>query len=150
MTSVSKQYHPQQLLLNSTGVTDPDSLVWMLYSNYNQSYTYTGSCRTNLTDGIMSPFSVNTTVKNIFPPYDTITLTTANTTGYGCLTSLSMSAGFWFGAYVEQSKWVRPPPRVVGFSPGHDQRLMFNATASGSKQSVPLTFAFSTEMDCQS
>ncbi|KAJ1560988.1 Cell wall alpha-1,3-glucan synthase ags1, partial [Cladochytrium tenue] len=153
MTSVSKQYHPQQLLLNTTVVADSDALMWMLYSNYNQSYTYTGSCHTNLTDGIMSPFPVNTTVKNIFPPYDTITLTTANITGYGCLTSLSMSAGFWFGAYVEVSKWVRPPPRVVGFSPGHDQRLMYNATdaaSSGGMQSVPVTLTFSAEMDCQS
>ena len=47
--------------------------VWLVYHNNNTEVTYVFDCSGNST-GLVAPFEADTTVKNLFYPYDEITL----------------------------------------------------------------------------
>ncbi|KAK4704606.1 hypothetical protein P7C70_g1601, partial [Phenoliferia sp. Uapishka_3] len=136
---------------NFTG-TQANTLVWLLYSNLNDSTTVTRDCTT--ADAILTPWVKDTVITNLFYPYDNITLAASPTSYYlnglapyrGCASSITLNP-HGFAAYVPQANWVAAPPALTGFSPGHDARLLrpeVNAT------NIDLVFEYSTAMDCNS
>ncbi|RDW75869.1 glycoside hydrolase family 13 protein [Coleophoma crateriformis] len=137
--------------LSGTGAGNQS--VWLVYQNGNSSKTYSFTCSDNDT-ALIAPFDSGTTVRNLFYPFDTVTLKAssqklgiANQTGYnGCLDSLTMSA--WeFKAYVPADTWVGPGPMITKFSPGHDVSVQ-SAVKPGEQESIPIEFHFSQEMSC--
>lgn len=128
--------------------------IWLLYSNYNDSKTYTSDCATD--NAIISPFDVNTVVKNLFYPFDEWSLRSSNTQlGIdgsfelnGCLESVNMTKYGW-KAFVPKDKWVEPSPVISRFLPGHDARILSN-TSSEEASSVDIEVRFTTLMDCDS
>lgn len=128
--------------------------VWLLYSNYNGSKTYTSDCSSD--DAIISPFDYGTTVKNLFYPYDEWKLEESSQTlgiegssnPNGCLPQLNMTLYGW-KAFVPIENWTAAAPVISGFSPGHDARILSNATDSSSS-SLQIEVRFSQEMDCVS
>lgn len=131
---------------------DDQSPIWLLYHNRNTSYTYTFDC-TDADTALLSPFDTGTTVKNLFFPHQTMTLSDSPTklgingsTEYnGCYETIDMDA-FEFRAYVPESDWVAPPAMITKYSPGHDTRIHTTATTN----TVNITFHTNTEMDCDS
>ncbi|KAJ3211621.1 Cell wall alpha-1,3-glucan synthase ags1 [Entophlyctis luteolus] len=133
LAGFEKKYDQLQSTTNSN---DSSAIFWMMYSTANVSVSVdSANC------SILSPFAAGTTVKNIIPPFDTITIS-GSADGYGCISSLNLPA-WYFGAYVEKASFVQPPPAVVEFSPGHDSRILYNPT-SGTSQSVPVSLLFSS------
>jgi alpha-1,3-glucan synthase len=51
-----------------------------------------------------------------------------------------------FKAFVPKNKFVQPSPYVTHFSPGHDARLVPQAT---NGDTIRIAFEFSQEMDCR-
>ncbi|CAN8104906.1 unnamed protein product [Discula destructiva] len=135
------------------GIQDLEgSPIWLLYHNRNTSHTYTFDCTDNDT-ALLAPYDAGTTVKNLFFPHQTMTLTASpaklginGSTEYnGCHASVEMQA-YEFTAYVPESEWVAPPAMITKFSPGHDTRIHTTATTN----TVNITFHLNTEMDCDS
>ncbi|KAF2163334.1 glycosyltransferase family 5 protein [Zasmidium cellare ATCC 36951] len=128
--------------------------IWLLYSNYNGSTTYTSDCQSD--DAIISPFDAGTTVKNMFYPFEEWDLEESpvtlgiegSTKPNGCLSKLNMTLYGW-KAFVPKDNWIAPSPVLTGFSPGHDARILSNSTGT-QPSTVDIEFRFSTEMDCQS
>ncbi|KXT01368.1 hypothetical protein AC578_6619 [Pseudocercospora eumusae] len=128
--------------------------VWLLYSNYNGSRVYESDC--NGDDAIISPFDANTTVKNLFYPFDEWTLDESaltlniegSTNPNGCLSQLNMTK-YGFKAFVPMANWSAPSPVITRFSPGHDARILSNASDS-EPSSVNVELRFSAEMNCAS
>jgi len=134
--------------------------VWFVYHNDNKTVDYKFDCRSNLTDrnitALIAPYDEKTTVKNLFSPYDEVTLKASvkrlgiegSTNLNGCLDNLTMTP--WeFKAYVPKDKWIGPRPMVTRFVPGHDARVLASV-GPGQQQSVPIELHFSMEMDCKS
>ena len=132
--------------------------VWLVYSNRNQSHDYQFDCSNNATGtavkALIAPFDEGTTVKNLFYPHDEVTLTASvkrlglegSTERNGCLKNLTMKA--WdYKAYVPKDQFVGSRPMVTNFVPGHDARIISEATP-GKKDTVPLELHYSQEMDC--
>ena len=134
--------------------------VWLVYTNANQTVNYEFDCSNNLTNlnttALISPFDTGTTVKNLFYPWDELTLKDSakslgidgSTKPNGCLDNLTMIERE-FRAYVPKEKWIGPGPMLTKFVPGHDARLQSQATP-GKQETVPIELHFSTEMDCDS
>ncbi|EMC98218.1 glycosyltransferase family 5 protein [Baudoinia panamericana UAMH 10762] len=128
--------------------------VWLLYSNYNDSNTYTSDCTS--VDAIIAPFDPNTTVKNLFYPFDEWTLSTSVVqiglegaeTANGCMDQVNMTR-YGFKAFVPKSQWLAPSPVITKFLPAHDARILSN-TSADQPSSVSLEVRFSTNMDCDS
>lgn len=128
--------------------------VWLLYSNYNGSQTYTGDCSGQ--DAIISPFDANTTVKNLFYPFDEWSLNTSSVTlgiegsqnPNGCLSQINMTHYGW-KAFVPIQNWTAPSPAATRFLPGHDARILSN-TSVDEPTSVDIELRFSDLIDCQS
>lgn len=87
--------------------TDP---VWLLYSNLNDTREYEFDCSDETkgfaSNALIAPFAAGTAVRNLFPPFDVITLgkssqflSTTNPSGpNGCVGSMNMVRGhrrFW-------------------------------------------------------
>ncbi|KIO16968.1 hypothetical protein M407DRAFT_12567, partial [Tulasnella calospora MUT 4182] len=78
-------------------------------------------------DWIISPYPEGTVVRNLFYPFDTITLSHTldpfNGDGKapytGCIPSITFDP-YGFKAYVPVADWLDPPPALTKFSPGHD------------------------------
>ena len=134
--------------------------VWLVYQNGNASVNYQFECNNNLTNfnitALISPFDAGTTVKNLFYPFDELTLKASvrklgldGSTGFnGCVDNLTMNA--WdYRAYVPAANWIGPRPMITKFVPGHDARIL-SAAAPGQQETVPIELHFSTEMDCDS
>ncbi|QSZ37320.1 hypothetical protein DSL72_009418 [Monilinia vaccinii-corymbosi] len=127
--------------------------VWMLYHNQYDTIEYTFDCSNN-ESALVAPFIEGVTVKNLFHPYDEVTLKAgpfqlyfANQTGFnGCLDSLTL-VPYEFKAYVPKNSWVGPPPMITSFTPGHDSRLVSKA-APGEQETIAIEFGFSEEMKC--
>ncbi|PGH35944.1 alpha-1,3-glucan synthase [[Emmonsia] crescens] len=129
--------------------------VWLVYQNYNRTHKYQFDCSRNET-ALISAFDSGTTVKNLFYPFDELTLKRGpkklginqSPEFNGCLDSLELKP--WdFRAYVPKDRFVGPRPMVTKFSPGHDARLQ--STVSPDKdETVPIELYYSEEMDCQS
>ncbi|KAK0793196.1 hypothetical protein LTR02_014660 [Friedmanniomyces endolithicus] len=128
--------------------------VWLLYTNYNGSTTYTADCAGP--DAIIAPYGPNITVKNLFYPFDEWALgTSAVQLGIegshdmnGCLPQINMTHYGW-KAFVPVGNWTAPSPVITKFSPGHDARILSN-TSANQPSSVDIEVRFSSLMDCQS
>lgn len=122
--------------------------VWLVYQNEDHRVTYNFNCSKNET-ALMAPFSHNTTVKNLFYPYEEIELENGpdkklfidkSQEKNGCLKELVLDA-WGFKAYVPKSKWKRTPPTLTKFVPGYDERLT-------SAPTLDIELHFSEELDC--
>jgi alpha-1,3-glucan synthase len=126
------------------------SPVWLVYHNQNVSTTYRFDCEDE-DKAFYAPFDQKSTVKNLFYPWDTITLGTSTKSWHfsgssknsGCISEITM-APFEFRAYVPKSDWKGPPPMITKFTPGHDVPLLSNSVNG----EVNITFEFSKVMDC--
>ena len=96
--------------------------VWLVYQNDNQTVDYAFNCA--LMDlALLSPFDPNTTVKNLFYPYEEYSLiqgpanlgTNGSTGFYGCLDNLTMSP--WeYKALVPLDSFIPPGPMITQVS----------------------------------
>lgn len=124
--------------------------VWFVYHNQNTTTKYTFDCSRNET-GFFAPFDADSTVKNLFYPYDEVKLETSlqrfgfdgSPDATGCLSEVTL-APFEYRAYVPKSEWIEPPPMITKFAPGHDVSIN-SADAQGS---INISISFSQEMDC--
>ena len=127
--------------------------VWLVYTNENSTKTYNIDCGS--ADWIVAPWAAGTQVRNLFFPFDSLTLSASGrpfNTGkagppwQGCAPSLTLDA-YGFKAYVPVAIWTDPPPALTKFTPGHDFRLRaeigdVNATT------FEVSFEYNTVMDC--
>ncbi|KAF2194680.1 glycosyltransferase family 5 protein [Zopfia rhizophila CBS 207.26] len=128
--------------------------IWIIYSNENKTVHYKFNCQ-NQTEGLIAPFPQNTTVKNLFFPYEEYTLETSpaklGIEGFeepnGCLSSMEMQP-WGYKMFVPKDKWVLPGPTITRVIPGHDTRLL-SQVPDGEPQTVPIEVHFSSEMDCE-
>lgn len=155
MWSVSRDVNAEvQEELASSNDTIP---VWFVYSNLNDTKTYKFDCSSsNPNKTLTAPFDAETTVKNLFYPYDEITLETGvRKLGFygskeynGCAPSLELKA-YDFRAYVPKSKHKMPRPMITQFSPGHDHPQI-SKVRPNETESVTVKFYFSEAMSCDS
>ncbi|KAJ5493285.1 Cell wall alpha-1-3-glucan synthase ags1 [Penicillium diatomitis] len=138
------------------GSAENNSPVWLVYHNANATTTYKFNCNDkNL--ALISPFDSGTTVKNLFAPFDEITLvdgpvqsTLANSTAKaGCYPEIKDFQRYGFRAYVPKKYHKGPRPSITHFYPGHDVPLYSTVQANGT-ESVHLKFYFSESMNCAS
>lgn len=142
--SVARAFYPG---VQNRYAKDP---VWFVYHNQNLSTKYSFDCSKNDT-GFFAPFDAESTVKNLFYPYDELDLENSpqrfgfdgSSEATGCISDITLSP-FEYRAYVPKSQWQEAPPMVTKFTPGHDVSLN-SADAGGS---VEISFSFSQEMDC--
>lgn len=128
--------------------------VWLIFHNDEKEISYVFDCTSNTT-GLVAPFSKGTTVKNLFHPYDNVTLGSTpqsleldnKTKVDGCLDLMTLPP-YGFKAYVPVDKWLRPSPVITKFNPGHDARILSNSNAAG-QQNVTIEIFFSDEMNCE-
>lgn len=127
--------------------------VWFVYQNDNNTATYHFDC-SDRDLALVAPFDTNTTVKNLFYPYDELTLIDGLTKLHlngsmnfnGCLSNLTLKA-YEFRAYVPTDKYIPPRPMITKFRPGHDVPVL-SKVAPGESESLEVELYFSTEMDC--
>ncbi|KUJ12806.1 alpha-1,3-glucan synthase Ags2 [Mollisia scopiformis] len=125
--------------------------VWLVYQNDNQVVDYSFDC-SNASLALVSPFDANTTVKNLFYPYDEIVLEASpvqlginGSLGFnGCLSNLTLSP-FEYRAYVPIDTFIGPGPMITKFLPGHDSRLEITDPQNNT---IPIELHFSAAMDC--
>ncbi|KAF2465803.1 uncharacterized protein BDR25DRAFT_378495 [Lindgomyces ingoldianus] len=129
------------------------SLVWLVYSNKNDSSTYTFDC-SDKTKALIAAFDEGTTVKNLFYPHDEITLKSSpaalgfggSTKNNGCIDRVDMKS-YDFRAYVPKDQFIAPPPMITRFVPGHDMRLV-SKVAPGNQEEIDIEIHFTAEMNC--
>lgn len=130
--------------------------VWLLYSNRNYTEHYVSDCTDDLS-AIAAPYLTNTTVRNLFWPFETYELKTDAAVNIelggtsmmsGCLNDIIMEP-YGFKALVPVGNWTMPSPTITKFLPGHDHRFVSN-TSSADPDSVDFELRFSDEMDCDS
>ncbi len=128
--------------------------VWLVYQNDNTTINYQFNC-SDKNAAFISPFDSNTTVKNLFYPYEELSLSTGpvklglegSSNFNGCLNNLTLNP--WeFKAFVPKNKWLGPGPMITKFLPGHDSRMR-SAVAPGKRESIQIELHFSAPMDCQ-
>ncbi|MBW0472818.1 hypothetical protein O181_012533 [Austropuccinia psidii MF-1] len=126
--------------------------IWMLYSNLNETKTYSFDCGTQL--WISSPYPAPITVRNLIYPYETYNLAGSKSPYYldgkapyrGCLQSITLDP-LGFKVFVPVDNWVPPLPTLVSFTPGHDSRVL--SKAASDQKIIPISLSFSDEMSCQ-
>lgn len=136
-----------------TGQGQENQSIWLVYQNDDSTINYEFNCSSNDT-ALIAPFDSGTTVKNLFYPFDEVTLKDGpirlgidgSTELNGCLDELEITA-WGYKAYVPKSKWVRTSPMITDFKPGHDARLI-SAVGPGQNETVKIELHFSAEMDC--
>ncbi|KAJ6004274.1 hypothetical protein N7499_000343 [Penicillium canescens] len=137
-------------------LTDSQS-IWFIYQNVNRTMHWTFDCSSTDTEKtLIAPFASKTKVKNLFYPYDELTLEEGSTkqgingsTEFnGCLSKLSLDR-YEFRAYVPIDKHVKPRPMVTEFYPGHDVPMR-STVKPNSDESIKVAFYYSEEMDCDS
>ena len=129
--------------------------VWLVYQNVNRTVQYNFNCNSNET-ALVSPYPSGTTVKNLFYPYDELTLKDGpvklglegSDEFNGCLDNLILKQ-FEFRAYVPKHNFTLPRPMVTKISPGHDAPLR-SQVGPNESEDIPVTIYFSQEMDCDS
>ena len=127
--------------------------VWEVFHNNGADIEYIFDCSSNVT-GLLAPFEHSSTIKNLFYPYEEITLGWVSealeldnsTTVHGCLGTMTLPA-YGFKAFVPVDKWLRPSPVITNFNPGHDVRIL-SSSDKGVTQNVSIEIYFSDEMDC--
>ncbi|KAJ5199138.1 Glycoside hydrolase superfamily [Penicillium cf. griseofulvum] len=124
--------------------------LWLVYQNGNSSKTYGGNCKV-MNGSLLAPFESGTKLKNLFYPYDELTLEdgpakSENVNSYGCVSRMTLLP--WeYRAYVKTANFVKPGPTVTDFFPGHDARLL---SSEDTGETMPVRLGYSTEMDCDS
>jgi alpha-1,3-glucan synthase len=124
-------------------------MVWILYSNENYTRTWSEDCTGNQ-NAILAPFEGRTLIRNIFWPYETVTLDQSDVSFFdngespytGCIPSIEMKP-FDYKVYVPADRWLPQQATMSGFTPGHDARLT-------SRDTVDIVIEYDTEMDCDS
>jgi len=130
----------------------PAQPVWLVYHNQNETTDYTFDCKDEKT-AFYSPFDRGAKVRNLFSPFDEITLEASpKSLGFmqsprlsGCISKITMKP-FEYRAYVLSDDWEGPPPMITKFNPGHDESV----NSDEAKGSVEISFEFSEEMNCVS
>ena len=128
--------------------------VWMIYTNENQTVSYSGDCTQQ--SGIAGPFQGDTVVRNLLYPFENYTLGSSNKSFFfndeapyfGCIQSLTMQP-FDFKALVPATLWVAPAPALTKFYPGHDARVEIDDNTA-NPNSINVRIDFSDLMDCTS
>lgn len=134
---------------------DGNQGVWLVFSNVNGTKHFSFDCYDE-TAALVSPFTVGTTVKNLFYPYEehvlensTVTVGRNGVTGLtGCLSNISMDA-WGYKAFVPKANFVDPAPTITRVVPSHDERLTASVSL-GEQQTVPVEIHFSHSMSCDS
>lgn len=127
--------------------------VWILYSNLNETRKLENDCTSAL--GMFSPYSDSVKIRNLVFPYETYDLEASqniwSADGQGryraCLPSITLNP-FGFKVFVPASDWTPPIPHLVGFTPGHDARILSKPHETNS--TIPIKFMFSEQMSCSS
>ncbi|KAJ7219301.1 modular protein with glycoside hydrolase family 13 and glycosyltransferase family 5 domains, partial [Mycena pura] len=148
--SVSRQALLTQKLPSTAG--QYKGTVWMLFTNENSTKTYANDCQQD--QWMKAPYTSDTVVRNLFAPYETYNLTASGESFnnnsqapfFGCLPSLTME-GFGFKALVPVSNWVAPAPALTKFTPGHDARVLVDASDTNAT-TMDIAFEFNTELTC--
>ncbi|PYH89723.1 putative alpha-1,3-glucan synthase [Aspergillus ellipticus CBS 707.79] len=138
--SVKRTYYPGVQTDAST-----NSTFWLVYHNANITTTYGSSC-TNASAALLSPFKSGTKLRNVFYPYDTLTVDDgpSSNSSYGCTSNMTLLP--WeYRAYVESADFVEPGPFMTEFVPGHDTRLL---SYSDTAETVDIQLGYSEAMDC--
>lgn len=157
MWSVQRMLYTPQLT-RAKNISIENSTAWLVYSNENKTMNYTFDCSSTTGEALLSPFLPNTTVKNVFYPFDEYTLESSqmslgfndsDTVEYnGCLPWMNFT--YWgYKAFVPKDQFVQPRPVVTKITPSHDQRILSNVSSSEA-QSLDFELRFSAEMDCDS
>ncbi|KAH2916900.1 hypothetical protein KXV64_009499 [Aspergillus fumigatus] len=145
--SVLRSYFPEVQPEASKG----NNSIWLVYHNDNKTVTYGGDCK-NRNTALLAPYKSGTKLKNVFAPYDELTLEDGpgdievhgTTESYGCARNMTLLP--WeYRAYVEADRFVEPGPTVTEFVPGHDARLL---SAEDTGETVDIQLGYSKEMDC--
>ncbi|KAJ5797273.1 uncharacterized protein N7503_006569 [Penicillium pulvis] len=118
--------------------------LWLVYQNGNTTKTYGGSC-SNSSAALLSPFTSGKRLKNLFYPYDELTVDEGPTETYGCIKGGMELLPWEYRAYVQTDMFVEPGPTVTEFVPGHDSRLL---SAADTGETIPIQLGYSVEMDC--
>jgi alpha-1,3-glucan synthase len=137
-----------------SGTGQGNQSVWLVYHNDNTTVDYEFNC-TAPDFALISPFDTNTTVKNLFYPFDEVTLIegpvqlgiNGSSNFNGCLNNMTL-APWEYRAYVPIDNFVAPGPMITQFLPGHDARIL--SSPSSQNGTIPIELHFSTPMDCSS
>lgn len=131
--------------------------VWFVYHNENKTVDYEFDCSSsNNTKALISPFEHDTTVKNLFYPYeeyDTVSSAVAldiektnSAEKNGCLQKLTLLP-WGYKALVPKGQWEEPAPTITRVIPRHDARVHASVPV-GLQDTVPIEIRFSSEVDC--
>ncbi|KAG8962311.1 Cell wall alpha-1,3-glucan synthase ags1 [Tulasnella sp. 419] len=128
--------------------------IWLMYTNENVTKEHVYDCFSD--DWMSSPYTAGTVVKNLFFPYDEITLQPSGKPFFedgqppytGCVPRLTMEP-YGYKAYVPVETWVPPPPALTKFEPGHDHRILVTEEQA-NRTSIQIAFEFNTVMSCDS
>ena len=142
-----------EIIQDLSGSGHGNQTIWLLYHNDNETVTYSFDCSTQQS-AFLAPFGPGTTVKNLFYPYDEITLESSTVQldiqgsreTNGCMSSVSLPP-YGFAAYVPKEEHDTPRPMITKFSPGHDARIL-SSTPAGAPQNLVVEIDFSEEMTC--
>jgi alpha-1,3-glucan synthase len=85
--------------------------AWLIFSNLD--YEWKSVC--NEGNEILSSFPSGTSLKNIFPPYETIVVGQGSQST--CVGGIVLPP-FGFKAFVKAQEWLQPSPTLLSFSPG--------------------------------
>ena len=119
--------------------------VWFVYHNENSTVDYHFDCGSkNRSEALISAFPSTSIVKNLFYPYEELTLEVStfsygiegSTELNGCLPSIRM-APWDYKAFVPVDKWHSPAPTITRVIPSHDSRLESTTDYYGS-ETVPV------------
>jgi alpha-1,3-glucan synthase len=139
--SVLRAYFPAV----QTNVTLANETLWLVYQNGNKTKTFGGSC-SNSSVALLSPFESGKELKNLFYPYDELTVDDGPTNStYGCIKGGMELLPWEYRAYVETDMFVEPGPTVTEFLPGHDSRML---SPEYTAENIPIQLGYSAEMDC--
>lgn len=147
--SVVRAYNSQTQTTTSNDTTP----VWLVYSNINETTTYTFDC-SDQAKAFLAPFDADTDVRNLMNStqskltLESSSVSNSNWTGTGanagCLSSITMEP-YEFRVYVPNEDYVAPGPMITKFSPGHDYPIDSSTNTTGE---IEIVLGFSTEMDC--
>ncbi|KAG8934063.1 Cell wall alpha-1,3-glucan synthase ags1 [Tulasnella sp. 418] len=127
--------------------------IWLLYTNENVTKTYEKNCM-DPTEWMSSPFPAGTEVKNLFYPFDELTLAESGDSFLknggppftGCVARLTMEP-YSYKAYVPKDTWLPPPPALTKFEPGHDHRILVTEDQA-NRTTIDIAFEFNQKMNC--
>ncbi|KAJ6045859.1 hypothetical protein N7499_001403 [Penicillium canescens] len=144
--SVLRSYFPE-VQKEASETSNGNGTLWLVYQNGNATDTYGGNC-SNKNTALLAPFKSKTKLKNLFYPYEELTLSdgpnSQDEDGYGCVPRMKLLP--WeYRAYVEADSFVEPSPTVTEFLPGHDARFI---SPQDVGETIPIQLGYSKEMNC--